>query len=97
MNNSGVYITQKIEESDFILGHTTSMIYELLASGKKVFKMKSDIPSNEISEFLGFSNIEELEEKMVIDFDFMKEGEKYIKYIESESKNRYKNFFDGIS
>lgn len=92
-----VYITQNVDESDFILGHTTSMIYELLVSGKKVFKMRSDVPSNEISEFLKFSNMEELEEKLSTDFDFIEEGKKYIKYIDSESKNRYKIFFDGIS
>lgn len=80
----------------YILAHTTSMIYEYLALGYKVFKLRSDIPANEISEELKFRNSEELEKKFEMHFDFQEESLRHIKYVGDESKMRYKEFFDSF-
>lgn len=82
------------DDGFFILGHSTSMIYEYLALGYKVFKLKSSIPSNGINEALMFSNSNELEVMFEMNFDFHEESRKYIKYIGQESVMKYKKFFE---
>jgi hypothetical protein len=87
---------KNITESQLILGHTSTMMYELLVQGLTVFKLKSDIPSNELPYELTFSSAEELEKIMLIKQDFKKIGLQYIQYIGNESLNKYVEFFDSI-
>ncbi|MCK4442720.1 MAG: hypothetical protein KAU90_12000, partial [Sulfurovaceae bacterium] len=63
--------------------------------GMPVLRYKTDIPANSISNNLLFSNYIELKDKVkkLDSIDFMKEGIKYIKYIDNESLLEYKKFF----
>jgi len=87
-----------IYRADFALGHTTSMIYELMRVGMPVFKYQTNIPANSISKKLVFSNYIELLKKIenLNSIDFVKEGEEYIKYIDMESISEYKKFFQKL-
>lgn len=88
--NSSVY------DSSYILAHTTTMIYEYLALGYKVFKFRSDVPANEIDEAIIFGSAEELANKLDMNFDFYKESLRHIGYVGDESKMKYKEFFDKL-
>lgn len=87
----------EIRESNFIIGHTTSMIYEYLALGHKVYKLRSDIPSNALSDELKFETVEELEKKISKKIDFLNESKNHIKYIDEQSRERYRTFFEKFS
>jgi hypothetical protein len=89
---------KEIKNADFILAHTTSMIYELLRVGSKVYKLYSNIPSNSIDSKLIFSSAEELVEKLNAskNLKFINEGKRHIAFIGAESQQKYKEFFDEI-
>ncbi|OIJ21722.1 hypothetical protein BKP45_03210 [Anaerobacillus alkalidiazotrophicus] len=91
MNNSN-----SLEDSSYILAHTTSMIYELLVLGQRVYKLRSGIPANTLNDDLIFSTVEELEDKISNDFNFVSEAKKHIKYIGEESNDRYRKFFEKL-
>jgi hypothetical protein len=86
-------------QSEFVLGHTTSMIYELMRVGMPVLKYKTNIPANSISDDLIFSSYKELRDKVKrLDLvDFVSEGRDYIKYIDDKSLLKYKKFFYTLS
>jgi len=83
-------------KASYILAHTTTMIYEYLALGYKVFKFRSDVPANEIDEAIIFGSAEELANKLDMNFDFYKESLRHIGYVGDESKMKYKEFFDKL-
>lgn len=93
IRKSQVYINKDIYESKFIIAHTTSLIHELLRQDVLVFKYDSKIPAITIPESLKFKDDKELLKKM----DSLKDDkipvEKYIKYIDKESLDKYNEFF----
>ena len=89
-------LSSKIEKCDFIIAHTTSMIYQYLALGYKVFKLKSKIPSNNISHEIQFETYQELEDALRKEFDFVGESHRHIEVIGDDSKKRYSAFFSTL-
>lgn len=85
-----------IYNSSFVIGHTSSMLYQIMGKDIPIFKLKSDSPSNKTHEKFIFRNTLELEDKlnMIDSIDYKKESEYYIKYSDSNSKKNYKKFFD---
>ena len=82
--------------SEFILGHTSSMIHVCMRQGLVVFKMSSDMPHSYINTKFYFSNcgnilkkIENLDKYKEIDYN-------HIEYIAEESTAQYKLFFSDI-
>lgn len=92
-----VLFNKKIQNSSFIVGHTTSLLYELMRLGIPSYKLKSEVPSNILDEDFKFSTVEELEIKIAQhkeeNFDFSNYAKKYIEYIGDESLAKYKKIF----
>lgn len=92
------YINKEIEESKFILAHTTSMIHEIIRLGRPVFKFKSIIPSLPLPENLIFSTAHELRD-IIANADLEENackaiGKEFILYINDESLKKYREFFE---
>ena len=92
--NSSIFIDEDISGSIFILGHTTSLIYELLSQGFKVFKLRSDVPANKGIEVLEFDDSGEL--LNLVKLQPTINPEYYIKYVGKEAKIKYREFFSKI-
>jgi len=92
-----ILFNQELKNSHFVIGHTTSILYELMRLGIPVYKFKSDIPSNKLDEEFKFSTLKELEDKIKHhkkeNFDFSNYAKIYIEYIDDESLDKYKEFF----
>lgn len=79
-----------LESSEFILGHTTSMIHECLVAGIKAYRYKTQVPAIRLSTNLEFESLEQLveihERKKSIQFD----TSYYISCFGQESRDQYK-------
>ncbi len=95
-----IMFDQELNNSIFVVGHTTSMLYELMRLGIPSYKFRSDMSSNELDEQFKFSTISELEDNIInhrkIQYDFSAYAKRYIKYIGDESLQKYKDFFKGL-
>ena len=96
-----VYIDKELESSVFILGHTTSLIHELLRMGIPVFKLNSDVPALDIPKALTFSNANDIEAILkhydLKKHNFVEDGQEFISFIGRDSLKKYKEFFIGLS
>lgn len=97
IDNSFIIENQDIYSSKFVIGHTTSILYELMVLGIPSYKLRSDIPANVLDEDLKFSTVEELDSKILKhkkeQFRFDDYAKRYIQYIGDKSLNKYKDFF----
>lgn len=96
LNHEYIVETKPLESSKFIIGHTTSMLYELLRIGVPAFKLKSLEYSLPTAEELQFGDMEELVKLSARNFSSEQcigVGKEYISYIGEESLARYQNFF----
>ena len=94
--NRDLVISENYQHSLFVVGHTSTMLFELMAMGVPTYKFKSEVPSNLINEKLIFETAEELSSLRSLDLDFKKESEYYLAYIGEASKKQYKHFFNSI-
>lgn len=87
-----------VYNAKFALGHTSTMMYQMMRLGIPTFKLASSVPCNVINQKLIFYSFDEL--KNLIEqsqsIDFKKEGEFYIKYLGAESLNTYTEFFQRL-
>ncbi len=94
------HIDEDILASKFILGHTTTMLYDCMIFGIPSFRYKTNKPSNIISSKLEFNNGEELLNILnnleTTSLDYNKVSENYFKYISKESKKQYTSFFNKL-
>lgn len=91
-------INMAVTNSKFVIGHSSSMLFEIMTYGIPVYKLKSDIPTNSIQSSLIFKNYEDLILKIKNSehFDFKTESEKYIDSFGEKSEEKYKNFFHSL-
>ncbi len=87
-------VNEPLNNSEFVIGHTTSMIYEVMRLGIPVFKLKTEIPSNQIDPIFLFENEDDLLKKLRItnQIDFSEKGKYYIDCFGEKSLLKYKNF-----
>jgi len=92
-----VIFDTNIYDSQFVIGHTSSLLFELMRLGIPSYKFRSKIPSNHIDEDFIFSDVEELSAKIIkhteSNFIFSKYAKRYITYIGEDSLQQYRNFF----
>ena len=91
------WVTYKMEmpimNSKFVVGHTSSLIYELLIQGMPTYKYESCIPYVPLPDELLFKDQNQLHQKMSLKIDFASVGANYISYVSSESRKEYYKFF----
>lgn len=87
----------ELEQSEFVIGHTSSLIYELMGRDVRVFKYKSDKPCLETPEEIMFRSLDELQNKLKKYVDYKKYYQEYISYSGQESVDKYKKYFAGIN
>lgn len=89
-------INEEISGSQFIIGHTSSLLYECMRVGIPTFKMRSTVASIDTPETLSFSSADELEA-------LVKEqpctpsttASEYIQDIGASAEANYSLYFDG--
>jgi hypothetical protein len=93
-----IFQEEDIYSSLFILGHTTTMMFELMRSGIPVYKYKTSIPFNKINANMIFEDIDDLIYKITNpeNIDYEKESEFYVKYIDKDSLEKYNKFFEKV-
>lgn len=89
---------QDIVQSIFVIGHTTSMIFECMRNGIPAFKYKTKYPSNVVSNDLTFTNTEELIQRIqnIDKYNFTELGKYYLEYVGDESLQQYASFFNSL-
>lgn len=85
-----------IDKAEFILAHTTTMIFSYLIKGKKVFRLRSDIPYGLIDDSITFENVDELIALVDKSIDFKRIVKEQIQYCGDESTKKYEVYFNGI-
>jgi hypothetical protein len=89
---------QVLENSTFVIGHTTSMIYELLRMNVPAYKLKSDEFALDTPENLIFTDADELLKihEANSNTDFRQTGMNYIAFCGQGSLDRYGQFFASL-
>jgi hypothetical protein len=87
-----------IFQSNFVIGHTTSMIFECMRNGIPAFKYKTKYPSNVVSNDLTFTNTEELIQRIqhIGKYNFTELGKYYLEYVGDDSLQQYARFFNSL-
>jgi hypothetical protein len=87
-----------INNAEFLIAHTSTMMYTCMVQGKKVFKLESDISFHEIDKRICFNTLTKLRvcfnSSSSIDFEAI--AKEQISHIGAESKENYKNAFKMI-
>lgn len=93
-------VDQDISKSAFVIGHTTTMIYECMAINIPSFRYKTHVPSNRLLDKLEFRNYDELynilSDNEIMNLDFNKISKNYFAFTGKESIEKYKEFFEGL-
>lgn len=87
-----------IDEAQFILSHTSSMLCQYISEGRRVFRYKSKIELDYVPSIIEFTNINELEElvKSVDINAFHLIAAKNIAYCGKDSMRKYSEAFNYI-
>ena len=84
-----------IECSEFVIGHTSSLLFDLMRIGLPVFHLASPVPRIPIADVVVFHTADDLAEKLGHHFDFPTIATSAIACTGEESLRRYMEFFDG--
>lgn len=94
---SNLKVDTHLENHKFIVGHTSSLLYEMQACGKYVVQYRSNIPTIDIDDRLQFQSSHELKGIFLnttkpLDTN----GSQLINYISNQSKRQYRYFFESV-
>lgn len=89
-------IDQPWEESQFCIGHSTSMIYEILRRGMPVYKLQTEVPGHPLPDELTFESAPELLRKLNNQVDTISCGAHFVRYIGGESLEKYAEAIQSI-
>jgi hypothetical protein len=84
---------ENINNSLFAIGHTSTLMFELMIKGIPTFKYNTKIPSNHFNNNLTFCDVDELFQKLnnKKEIDFFEEARYYIKSTNKEALEEYKS------
>lgn len=86
-----------IEKSAFVVGHTSSLLYELMLLDVPTYKFYSDIPCVPLPTDIVFQTAGQLKQLTEAVHDFGGIAKQYISFVGEESKSRYRDFFLSLS
>ncbi len=89
INEEYVEFNFDIDNSKFILTHTSTMTFIYMFNGKKVYKYKTSIPFFKLDKEIEFSNLEELEKVLKISYSYKKIIDDFIMCNGDYSKKLY--------
>lgn len=86
-----VYLDKNIAQSRFVIGHTSTLIYECMHAGIPAFRYKTNVPANNCDDRIVFSNEMEFFEKYgdIGLINFQELGENYIQCTDEKSCDEY--------
>ena len=95
----GIQFSEDVDvmSSLFVVGHTSSLLHELLALDIPTFKFSTSVPSLYFPKEIMFCTAEELEEKVSVPHEFKAIGERYIAYSGEKSLQAYSAFFQSLA
>lgn len=89
-------VNEELNGSAFVVGHTSSLIYECMRIGVPAFRYKTHVPALDTSDSILFSSVEELQELLESSLDTPAElAHGYIKDIGASAELNYRLYFDG--
>lgn len=89
-------VNQDLNGSSFVVGHTSSLIYECMRIGVPAFRFKTEVPALDTSDRIMFSSAAELLGLIENSLDAQGQlASSYIKDIGSSAMQNYKLYFDG--
>lgn len=89
-------VNEELNGSAFVVGHTSSLIYECMRIGVPAFRYKTDVPALDTSNRILFSSAEELQALVENSLDTPAElADDYIKDIGASADLNYRLYFDG--
>ncbi|MEP4053461.1 MAG: glycosyltransferase [Litorimonas sp.] len=89
--------SRPLEGSEFIVGHTSSLGYELLQRGETVFFFDSGVPTLTTPDELKFKDIRTLTKRVeAVDITGVSIPQ-YVSYLGTESLTKYRAFFDRLT
>jgi len=99
IDRARVIESRPLSMSKFVVGHTTSLLYELLRIGVPAFKLRSPEPALATPDEMQFEDVTEL--LTVTGRELSPEacieiGRKYISHYSEESLAQYRAFFDSL-
>lgn len=98
LSGDNVLVGEELDDSRFVLGHTSSLLYECMRAGMQTYKMRSDQPSPSTGrdEAFSFASLEELESKIAANYDAEATGKYYIQYTGEAAQEQYLQFFQSL-
>lgn len=89
-------VNEELNGSAFVVGHTSSLIYECMRIGVPAFRYKTDVPALDTPDRILFSSAEELQALLESSLNTPKElAHDYIKDIGASAELNYRLYFDG--
>jgi hypothetical protein len=85
-----------LKNAEFIIGHTSSLLFESLVLGLKVFKFKTEAPCLYMEENYQFSDLPRLQSIVCNEPMSIGQRQHYIAKTGIESESRYSQFFDSL-
>ncbi|QGW75241.1 hypothetical protein GPJ81_00650 [Pseudomonas alkylphenolica] len=88
-------VNEDLNSSAFVVGHTSSLIYECMRIGIPAFRYKTDVPALDMSDCIVFSSAMKLLELVESSLDAPEKlADGYIKDIGSSAERNYRLYFD---
>jgi len=101
LDNAVTVSEGELSDSLFVVGHTSSLLYELMCIGVPVVRLATDKPAIQLPKSLEFTNLSSLQLSVnafsMRNYEFALEGKQYIQYQSNESLQHYKEAFKTIS
>ena len=86
----------ELEKSAFVLGHSSSLMYELMGRGVQVYRFQSDLPNLPLDKSIVFSSEKELTAMLGREFDYAAQYSKFIAFNNDRSLGEYRRFFKSL-
>ncbi|MGY5449833.1 glycosyltransferase family 2 protein [Agarivorans sp. MS3-6] len=87
--------TNNVYGHSIVIGHTSSLLFELHAIGQLVFQYKTNIPTIDLAENCQFDSVNSLGRRFASK-ENVEINDDVIKYISDDSSEKYKAFFDSL-